>query len=96
MNFGKKIKSLRPKKEITQEQLANQLNVSPQAVSKWENGVTIDELFDLTEQAHLERIENMLDTKYTISRREFDETAEFLKRTAGRSGAEWLCAGAYV
>ena len=31
---------LRKKKKITQEQLASALNISPQAVSKWETGVS--------------------------------------------------------
>jgi len=35
-NFGNKIRELRKKKGITQEQLASTLNISPQAVSKWE------------------------------------------------------------
>lgn len=35
-NIGEKLKSLRKKREITQEQLAEHLNVSPQAISKWE------------------------------------------------------------
>ena len=34
---GKRIAALRKEKGLTQEQLAMRLNVSPQAVSKWEN-----------------------------------------------------------
>ena len=40
MNFAKKCKELRMKKAVTQEQMASALNVSSQAVSKWENGVS--------------------------------------------------------
>ena len=36
INLGTKIRELRVKKGLTQEQLATALNVSPQAVSKWE------------------------------------------------------------
>ena len=71
MNFAKKCKELRIKKAVTQEQMATALNLSPQAISKWENGitlpditllpeisvyfgVTIDELFDVTEEKHLD------------------------------------------
>ena len=36
INIGKNILSLRRKNGITQEQLASALNISPQAVSKWE------------------------------------------------------------
>ena len=38
INLGNKIRALRKKKGITQEQLAGALNMSPQAVSKWEMG----------------------------------------------------------
>ena len=38
INLGNKIRALRKKKGITQEQLASALNMSPQAVSKWEMG----------------------------------------------------------
>ena len=78
MELGKKIKQLRLKAQMTQEQLADQLGVSAQAVSKWENsvgmpdiallpglaevfGVSIDDLFDLTTEQRLNRIENRLD-----------------------------------
>lgn len=36
--IGIKIKELRSKNNLTQEELAEQLNISSQAVSKWENG----------------------------------------------------------
>ena len=38
MNIGEKIKDLRKKNDLTQEKLADYLNVSYQAVSKWECG----------------------------------------------------------
>ena len=40
MNIGNKIKELRKQRGITQEQLANSIGISFQAVSKWENGVS--------------------------------------------------------
>lgn len=77
MELGNQIKALRTRRGITQETLAAVLNVSPQAVSKWEReaalpdiqllpalsayfGVTIDELFALSDEMRLERIQNML------------------------------------
>lgn len=64
MNIGNKIKDLRNQRGVTQDELAKVLNISNQAVSKWENGgspdielipeiakyfnVTIDYLFDYT------------------------------------------------
>ena len=40
INLGSKIRFLRKNKGITQEQLACVLNMSPQAVSKWEMGAS--------------------------------------------------------
>lgn len=42
--IGKKIKTLRKNKKITQEQLAEVLMVSAQAVSKWENGISAPDI----------------------------------------------------
>ena len=38
--LGNTIARLRKERGMTQEQLANELNISYQAVSKWENGVS--------------------------------------------------------
>ena len=38
MEMGQKIKQLRYKAGLTQEQLAEQMGVSAQSVSKWETG----------------------------------------------------------
>lgn len=40
MKLGENIRNLRKKNKLTQEQLAEELNVSPQAVSKWETGAS--------------------------------------------------------
>ena len=78
MDIGNKIKQLRYKAGLTQEQLATALGVSPQSVSKWENaismpdimllpslatefGVSMDELFDLSGEQTLNRIENRME-----------------------------------
>lgn len=44
MDFSEKILSLRKSRGLTQEQLAEKLNVSRQSVSKWESGQAIPEL----------------------------------------------------
>ena len=41
MEISKKIIELRKKRQMTQEELANRVNVSRQTVSKWENGVSL-------------------------------------------------------
>ncbi len=43
MNFSEKLYSLRKKSGLSQEELADQLNVSRQAVSKWESGASMPE-----------------------------------------------------
>jgi transcriptional regulator with XRE-family HTH domain len=40
MELGKKIKELRTKQGLTQNELAEKVFVSYQAVSQWENGTT--------------------------------------------------------
>ena len=77
MNIGNQIKSLRLRKGVTQEALAQHFGLTSQAVSKWECGlsmpdigmlpdlsayfgVSIDELFQLSDELRMERIQNML------------------------------------
>lgn len=95
MELGNKIRTLRLRAGLTQEMLAEELGVSFQTISKWENsvcapdismlpklsvyfGVTIDELFDLTAEQRLHRIENMLDMEQELPHSTFTETIEFL------------------
>jgi transcriptional regulator with XRE-family HTH domain len=44
MNIGINIKNLRKKNNITQDALAEYLHISPQAVSKWENGTALPDI----------------------------------------------------
>lgn len=44
MKFNEKLQTLRKERKISQEQLAEQLDVSRQAVSKWESGTTYPEM----------------------------------------------------
>ena len=96
MELGKKIRQLRFKAGLTQEQLAEKLGIGPQSVSKWENGVSmpditalpllaeifgvsIDDLFDLTAEQRLNRIENRMDNEEDLPQDVFMEYEEFLK-----------------
>lgn len=96
MELGKKIRQLRFKAGLTQEQLAEKLGVAAQSVSKWENavampdisalpllaevfGVSIDDLFDLTAEQRLNRIENRMDAEEDLPQDVFWEYEEFLK-----------------
>lgn len=44
MDFGRQIKQLRKENDLTQEQMANMLNVSRQAISNWENNKNLPDL----------------------------------------------------
>ncbi len=106
-NFGNRIRSLRLSRSMTQEQLAQKLGVSAQAVSKWESGanmpdiqmlpdlsiifgVTIDDLFAMTDELRMERIENMLYDVRFLSHEEFTQHERYLKdlQTKPEHGAE--------
>lgn len=47
--IGQKIAELRKERKLTQEQLAEQMHVSSQAVSKWENDLSIPDLTTLVQ-----------------------------------------------
>ena len=100
--LGRRIKALRGERGMTQEALAAALEVSPQAVSKWENGVTapdisllpgisvafgvtIDELFSLSDAEHLARIERMITNTRDIPEAEFSAAEAMLRGISARS-----------
>lgn len=47
MNLGERLKNLRKERNLSQEQLAEKLNVSRQAVSKWESNKTYPDIDNL-------------------------------------------------
>lgn len=96
MELGKKIRQLRIKAGLTQEQLGEKLGIGAQAVSKWENavampdittlpplaevfGVSIDDLFDVTTEQRLNRIENRMDGEEELPADVFREFEHFLQ-----------------
>lgn len=110
IELGKKIKALRTERGMTQESLAEILSVSPQAISKWENGVsapdigmlpaisitfgvTIDELFSLTDDENLERIDNMLCDVRDLSETAFNSAESLLQSIIARKPG---CGDAYL
>lgn len=101
IQIGKKIRSLRLAGSMTQEQLADRLGVTPQAISKWESGtnlpditclpqlsvifgVSIDALFDLTDESKLERLDNMLEDTRFLTQQEFSHAEAYLKDCLGK------------
>lgn len=110
MEIGKKIKQLRTAKGMTQETLAAELAVTPQAISKWECditmpdiqllpklailfGVTIDELFCLTDENELDRIQNMIWDERMLPQAELERAERFLtaKINAGYRAGRCYC-----
>ncbi len=47
--LGKRLQQLRKKENLTQEDVASRLNITPQAVSKWENDVSAPDISLLSE-----------------------------------------------
>lgn len=93
LKFSEKLAALRKSKELTQEQLAEQLNVSRQSVSKWETGQAIPEAETLVE---LSRAFNVT-VDYLLKPSEIDELSiktdlleqqqkQLLEREQKRSG----------
>ena len=95
LEMGRVIRRMRAEHAVTQEELAEFLGISFQAVSKWETGTTlpditllpklaaffgvrIDELFSVSHEDELERIdtllqrETMTDQNYAYAKRVLD------------------------
>lgn len=108
MEIGNKIKFLRRKAGLTQEQLGERLNISAQSVSKWETGtampditllpllsrefgVTIDELFDVTQEDRLQRIEKRMEVEEELPIDIFREFEDYLKNMLAENKERVKC-----
>ena len=69
MEFSEKLITLRKGRDLTQEQLAEQLNVSRQSISKWESGQVIPEVEKIVE---LSKVFNVT-LDYLLKPSEIDE-----------------------
>lgn len=47
VDFGKRLRSFRKTKNFTQKEIAFRIGVSEQAVSKWENGECLPDVYNL-------------------------------------------------
>lgn len=69
MEFSEKIFTLRKSYNLTQEQLADELNVSRQSISKWESGQTVPELEKIVAMSQIFGVT----TDYLLKPSEIDE-----------------------
>ncbi len=78
MNIGQKIKELRQENDLTQEELAEELGVSFQAVSRWENSTTYPDITMLPIIASMFNvtIDYLLDMDSYKTKEEIDKTLE--------------------
>lgn len=82
MNIGSKIKKLRLDSHMTQEQLAEKLHVTRNAISKWETdkGIpNIDSLFDMTKLFNISLDSLFSDEEIAIITLENKESIEYTK-----------------
>ncbi|MBD5115885.1 MAG: helix-turn-helix transcriptional regulator [Ruminococcaceae bacterium] len=92
--MGEQIAHLRMENQYTQEQLAEKLKISPQAVSKWENGKAVPEVPMLCEISKLFNcsVDSILDPTSCVLR-DMGFNYEFLVKpripAAEYSGPEW-------
>lgn len=77
MTIGANIKQLRQQKNMTQEQVANELGVSYQAVSKWEVGANTPDISLLPDIASLFGV--TIDSLFRDDMAEFSEALSYAK-----------------
>ena len=83
MTLGEKLSKLRKENNYTQEQLADVLGVSRQAISKWESNLTYPETDKLIRMSELFNcsLDYMLkDTEETDSKNQFNEEPLFFRK----------------
>ncbi len=77
MNLGNKIRELRRARNLTQEQLAASLNISPQAVSKWEMGASYPDMTMIPALASLFKVS--LDELFDFDLKNIDKEIEDIR-----------------
>ena len=89
MNIGAKIRELRKEKKVTQEELADYLHISSQAVSKWETGASSPDIDMLPKLAIF--FGTSLDHLLDFDQSRVDAAVEALIEESGRGFLEKLC-----
>ena len=82
MTFGKKLSSLRKQANLTQTDLAEKLNVSRQAVTKWENGSGLPDLDNIKKISSIFNVsvDELLDYKIENIKLKLDLTKETIDK----------------
>ncbi len=85
MTVGNKIYSLRKKEGISQEELANRIDVSRQAISKWEQDLTIPDTVNLIKLCGCFSVplEYLTDEKSTAEAKNTCKKENVVKKRAG-------------
>ena len=94
MNIGEKIRSLRKEKHTTQEELADYLHISSQAISKWETGASCPDIDFLPKLAIFfgTSLDNLLD----FDQSRVDAAVEALVAESGRGGNDPAASEAFL
>ena len=74
MNFSEKLKTLRKQKNLSQEELAEKIHVSRQAITKWESGMGLPDIGNIIAISLLfnESLDSLLnEEKSLLSKNEF-------------------------
>ena len=82
LNIGENIRTLRREKGVTQEQLAESIGISFQAVSKWENGISMPDITLVPVLAAYFGVTT--DRLLSFDRREMEENTERVVQEAFR------------
>ena len=82
MTFGKKLSSLRKQANLTQSDLADKLNISRQAITKWENGISLPDLDNIKKLSSIFNIsiDELLDYKVEEVKLELDILKETIDK----------------
>lgn len=95
MNIADKILLLRKREGISQEELANQLNTSRQAISKWENGQStpdLDKIVALSKYFNVTTDELLTDSikiEATLNKNQYEDNTDFQKLKSEVTEAEY-------
>ena len=77
VDFGKRLRSFRKTKNFTQKEIAFRIGVSEQAVSKWENGECLPDVYNLKVLGQLLHIS--VDTLLATENDNFERVIETIK-----------------